>query len=189
MSTFEELPENLPAPHDDGATDHLLGTQIPERLLPGTGGDSLDLSAHPGRLVVYVYPMTGRPGVPQPDGWDSIPGARGCTPESCGFRDHLNDLQTAGVTAVFGISSQSTNDQREARERLELPFELLSDRGFEWADELRLPTFIAGQRRFHKRLTMIVNEGEVEHVFYPVFPPDKHAGEVVAWLRSTRTSD
>jgi len=130
--------------------------------------------------------MTGRPGVPQPDGWDSIPGARGCTPESCGFRDRLAELHGAGVSAVFGVSSQSTGEQHEAQERLNLPFELLSDGDFAWADELRLPTFTVDERRFHKRLTLLVRDGTVEHVFYPVFPPDQHAREVVAWLRDSQ---
>ena len=188
MSTFEELPQGLPAPHDDGATDHLSGGLVPSRSLPGTSGDPVDLSARQHLNVVYIYPMTGRPGEPLPDGWDAIPGARGCTPESCGFRDHLADLNAAGVTAVFGISSQSTEQQREARERLRLPFELLSDADFAWADELRLPTFIAADRRFHQRLTLLVRDGSIEHVFYPVFPPDEHAGEVVAWLRSNRAN-
>ena len=135
MSTFEELPKQLPVPLDDGATNHLPGARLLSRLLPGTSDDLVDLSALPHLNVVYVYPMTRRPGVPQPDGWDSIPGARGCTPESCGFRDHLSDLVTAGVTAVFGISSQSTHDQREAQERLSLPFELLSDADFARASD------------------------------------------------------
>ena len=188
MSTFEELPDNLPAPHDDGATDHLPGTPIPDRLLPGTSGHPVDLTAHPGRLVVYVYPMTGRPGVPRPNGWDSIPGARGCTPESCGFRDHLSELRAAGITAVFGISSQGSDDQREARERLRLPYELLSDADLAWAHDLQLPTFMADGRRFHQRLTLLVREGVIEHVFYPVFPPDTHAREVVAWLSDDEAS-
>jgi len=132
--------------------------------------------------------MTGRPGEPLPAGWDAIPGARGCTPESCGFRDRLADLKAAGVAAVLGISSQSTSDQQEAQDRLSLPFELLSDADFAWADELRLPTFMADGRRFHGRLTLMVRDGTVEHVFYPVFPPDRHASDVVAWLHDNHAT-
>ncbi|HUV48895.1 MAG TPA: peroxiredoxin, partial [Actinomycetes bacterium] len=140
-----------------------------------------------GRTVLFVYPMTGRPGIPQPEGWDAIPGARGCTPESCGFRDHFAELLDAGTRSVLGLSSQPTDHQQEAVERLRLPYELLSDGDFAWANSLRLPTFRAEGQRFHSRLTMIVTDGVIEHVFYPVFPPDAHAGDVLAWLRGNDT--
>jgi len=184
MSTYEELPEGLAVPQDDGATDHLGGVRLPTISLADTSGDLRDLSCVSGLLVIYVYPMTGRPGVTLPRGWDAIPGARGCTPEACGFRDHLEELRGAGVHDVVGISSQSADEQREARDRLSLPFHLLSDADFAWADALRLPSFTAEGRRFHSRLTLVAEEGVIEHVFYPVFPPDTHAGEVLAWLQS-----
>ena len=187
MSTYEQLPEGLPVPHDDGATDHLAGMAIPSMELASTATERVNIAGLHGRTVVYVYPMTGRPGSPLPEGWDSIPGARGCTPESCGFRDHHGELQAAGAAHLFGLSSQTTEYQHEAVQRLLLPFALLSDADFAWADALRLPTFIADGQRFHSRLTLVVENGVIEHVFYPVFPPDKHAGEVLAWLQS-RTS-
>jgi peroxiredoxin len=184
MSTYEQLPQDLPEPHDDGAADHLPGRAIPALELASTAANWINLTLLGGRTVVYVYPMTGRPGVALPDGWDSIPGARGCTPESCSFRDHYAELQEAGATSVFGVSSQPTDFQQEAAERLHLPFELLSDADFSWADALRLPTFPAGGQRFHRRLTLIVKDAAIEHVFYPVFPPNEHAGEVLDWLQS-----
>lgn len=180
------LPEGLPAPVDDGAAAHLPGTALPALVLPATDGTRVGLAElGAGRTVLYVYPMTGRPGVPLPDGWDEIPGARGCTPESCGFRDHFADLRAAGATAVHGISTQDTADQREAADRLALPFTLLSDAGRLLAARLGLPTFdVDGvDGPLYRRLTLIVAGGRVEHVFYPVFPPDRHAGEVLAWLR------
>jgi peroxiredoxin len=184
MSTYEELPEGLAIPHDDGATDHLGGVRLPGIALPDTSGDRRNLSIVNGLLVIYMYPMTGRPGVALPRGWDDIPGARGCTPEACGFRDHLEDLRGAGVHDLVGISSQSFDEQREARDRLNLPFHLLSDADFAWGDALGLPSFAAEGRRFHSRLTLVAQDGVIEHVFYPVFPPDTHAGEVLAWLQS-----
>jgi peroxiredoxin len=185
VSTYEGLPPDLPVPLDDGATDHLPGERLPDTSLPSTSDQELNPSTLPGRNVLYVYPMTGRPGIALPDRWDAIPGARGCTPEACGFRDHLGGLREAGVDRVLGISSQSTDEQREARVRLHLPYELLSDADFAWAEALALPTFTTQGRRFHARLTLIVRDGMIEHVFYPVFPPDAHAVEVLAWVRST----
>ncbi|ABG04046.1 Redoxin [Rubrobacter xylanophilus DSM 9941] len=176
------LPEDLPVPQDDGAARHLPGTRLPSLALPATSGRSVDLSALPGTTVVYCYPMTVRPGSPLPEGWNGIPGARGCTPESCGFRDRHAELASLGAR-VFGLSAQSTGDQREARERLGLPFELLSDGELAFARALGLPTFKVEGRILLRRLTMVVEEGRVEHVFYPVFPPDAHAGEVAGWLR------
>ena len=185
MQTYNELPENLPAPLDDGATDHLSGAPLLDMSLPSTAARALNPSILTGLAVLYIYPMTGRPGVRLPQGWDAIPGARGCTPESCGFRDHFAELLDAGASSVVGLSSQLTDYQREAVERLRLPYELLSDGNFAWADSLRLPTFWAEDRRFHCRLTMIVKDGVIEHVFYPVFPPDTHSAEVLAWLRDS----
>jgi len=177
------LPDDLPAPVDDGAAAHLPGAALPALSLPATGGGSVDLSTQPGRTVVYAYPRTGRPGEDSlvPD-WDEIPGARGCTPESCGFRDHHAELGDAGA-AVFGLSTQDTSYQREAAERLALPFALLSDAALELTDALRLPTFEAAGQTLLKRLTLLISDGVIEYVWYPVFPPDRHAGEVLAWLR------
>ena len=187
MSTYDRLPPDLPVPHDDGAADHLAGRALPSQNLANTSGHVVDLARLTGRIVVYVYPMTRHPGVAQPDGWDAIPGARGCTPESCGFRDHHQDLLAAGAAAVYGLSSQLTEEQQEAADRLHLPFDLLSDPDFAWAHALRMPTFTADGRPFHCRLTLIVDDGRIRHVFYPVFPPDAHASEVVRWLAAHPT--
>ncbi|MBX6343058.1 MAG: peroxiredoxin [Thermomicrobiaceae bacterium] len=179
---YTHLPADLPVPEDDGACDHLPGLPLPRLALPSTGGEAVDLSCLLGRTVVYCYPRTGRPGEPSPTGWDAIPGARGCTPESCGFRDHYRELLAAGAAAVFGLSAQDTDYQREAAERLHLPFPLLSDAELRFARALRLPTFTVDGMTLIKRLTLVVRDGRVEHVFYPVFPPDRHAEEVLAWL-------
>ncbi|MGI5340865.1 MerR family transcriptional regulator [Streptomyces sp. CA-181903] len=184
MHDFNRLPAGLPVPEDDGACDTLPGQALPPLELPGTDGRSVRLDAlGPGRSVIYVYPLTGRPGTDLPDGWNNIPGARGCTPEACGFRDHHQELTAAGAARVHGLSGQDTAYQREVVERLRLPFTILSDPGLRLADELRLPTFEADGRRLFTRLTLIVLDGLVEHVFYPVFPPDRHAEQVLDWLR------
>lgn len=173
----------IPAPSDDGLADHLPGTVLPSLRLTGTDGSEVDLSKLEGRTVVYVYPMTGRPDVPLPDGWDLIPGARGCTPQSCAFRDHFAELRALGVEHLFGLSVQDTDYQREATERLHLPFPLLSDGDRAFAGALNLPTFEVYGRTLLKRLTIIVHTGRIEHVFYPVFPPDQNAYDVMQWLR------
>ena len=182
MDDLQQLHANLPEPTDDGAADHLPGKHLPPISLASTGGGGVDLSALPGLTVVYCYPMTGRPDQDLPEGWDEIPGARGCTPESCGFRDHHAELVAAGA-AVFGLSTQATAYQAELAERLGLPFALLSDERLELTRSLALPSFDAAGRTLLKRLTLVVRDGRVEHVFYPVFPPDRHAEEVLAWLR------
>jgi len=177
------LPDDLPEPQDDGAADHLPGATVPSVPLPATDGETVDLSAPPGTVVVYCYPKTGRPDRDViPDGWEEIPGARGCTPESCGFRDHYAELREAGAAAVFGLSLQTTDYQREARDRLGLPFEMLSDADVALTEALELPTFEVEDETFLERLTLVVEDGRIEHVFYPVFPPDEHAAEVVEWL-------
>jgi peroxiredoxin len=176
------LPDHLPAPADDGAARHLIGLDVPAIALPATGGAMVDLGSLKRMTVVYVYPMTGRPGYPLPEGWDEIPGARGCTPQSCTFRDHFAELQALGAD-LFGLSSQSTDYQREARERLHLPFELLSDSALALKTAISLPTFSIASAELYKRLTMIIANGSIKHVFYPVFPPDKNANEVIDWLR------
>lgn len=183
------MPADLPVPVDDGAADHLPRLAVPRVVLPSTSGKSValdDLGA--GRTVLYVYPLTGRPDRDLPDGWDSIPGARGCTPEACDFRDHHGELLDAGATRVFGVSTQDSDYQREVVDRLRLPFAMLSDTELRLAALLRLPTFQAGGTTLFKRITLVVRDGVVEHVFYPVFPPGAHAREVLAWLRATPMS-
>lgn len=184
---FSELPKDLPRPIDDGAANHLQGMSLPTTALPATNGAIIDLAAIPGRFVIYIYPMTGRPGVPLPDGWDSIPGARGCTPQSCSFRDHFSELNALN-TSVFGLSTQTTDYQKEARDRLHLPFELLSDSGLTLKKLLRLPTFTVAGMELYKRLTLIIENGRIQKVFYPVFPADQNAEDVLAWLRNAQQS-
>jgi len=177
-----ELPKDLPVPQDDGACDHLTGMTLPPIGLPSTRGRVVDLSRLAGTVVVYVYPRTGRPDQEAPTGWNAIPGARGCTPQSCAFRDHYEELQRAGADHVFGLSTQDSAYQREAVERLHLPFELLSDAGLELAKALNLPTFEVDGMKLIRRLTLIARNGAIVKVFYPVFPPDQNASDVLAWL-------
>lgn len=184
-----ELPDDLPVPEDDGAADHLSGMRLPPILLASTSGEVVDLSTLPGRTVVYCYPMTGSPGRSLPTGWDEIPGARGCTPQSCSFRDHHADLRSLGAK-VFGMSTQDTDYQSEAAARLHLPFALLSDADLAFAGALGLPTFEVEGMVLLKRLTLVIDDGRIEKVFYPVFPPDRSAEEVVEWLQDLeRVSD
>jgi peroxiredoxin len=178
------LPADLPAPQDDGAARHLTGMRLPSLMLNATDGAQVDLSKLAGRAVVYIYPRTGVPGQPLPDGWNQIPGARGCTPQSCGFRDHFGELKRLGVSHVFGLSTQDTAYQREAVERLHLPFPVLSDERLELARAIKLPTFTTAGMTLLKRMALVIDDGVIAKVFYPVFPPDKNAEEVVAWLRS-----
>ncbi len=176
-----ELPANLPVPVDEGGCDHLPGMRLPSVSLMSTAGQMVDLSHLQGRVVVYCYPRTGRPDQELPMGWNEIPGARGCTPQSCAFRDHYGQLVTLGAR-VFGLSTQTTEYQQEAVERLHLPFALLSDETLAFARALRLPTFEVESMVLIKRLTLILLDGRIEQVFYPVFPPDKDAEQVIAWL-------
>ncbi len=178
---LHELPDNLPVPEDDGAADHLPGARLPSVPFASTASNPVDLSALDGRTVVYCYPMTGKPGKDLPQGWNEIPGARGCTPQSCSFRDHYAELRNLGAR-VYGISTQDTGYQTEAAERLHLPFELLSDEDLEFATALGLPTFEVERMVLLKRLTFVANGGLIEKVFYPVFPPNKNAEEVIEWL-------
>lgn len=183
VTDYMNLPTDLPIPEDDGAADHLPGTAMPHIELRSISGRNVALDElGPGRTVVYIYPRSGVPGEPLPEGWDAIPGARGCTPEACGFRDHHVELQAAGAVNVYGLSSQDTDYQAELVDRLHLPFEILSDPELALVDALGLPTFIANGEPLYKRITLIVTDGRIEHVFYPVFPPDQHAAEVVEWL-------
>lgn len=180
------LPEDLPVPRDDGAARHLKGMLLPSIALAATDGSSVDLSKLKGRTVVYVYPRTGVPGQALPTGWDAIPGARGCTPQSCGFRDHFADLKGLGVVQLYGLSTQDTAYQREVVERLHLPFAILSDEGMALTRALKLPTFTVDGMTLIRRMAWVIDDGTVTHVFYPVFPPDRSAREVVDWLRKAR---
>jgi peroxiredoxin len=186
QENIHEVPQGLPVPTHDGACDHLPGMRLPSVSLMSTAGDQVDLSALTGTTIVYCYPLTGRPDQNLPPGWDDIPGARGCTPQSCAFRDHHAELRELGAR-VFGLSTQDTAYQREASGRLHLPFLLLSDEKREFARALELPTFEAEGMTLIKRLTLVIEEGEILKVFYPVFPPGKNAEEVADWL-SERTA-
>jgi peroxiredoxin len=181
-----KLPANLPAPRDDRAARHLAGLKLPALALAATDGARIDLSALAGRTVIYLYPLTGRPGEDPPDGWDAIPGARGCTVQSCSFRDHFAELRGLGVSRLFGLSTQETAYQREAVDRLHLPFPLLSDAHLALARAIRLPTFEVAGMTLLRRMVLVIDDGAIATVFYPVFPPDKSAEDVVAWLRDAR---
>jgi peroxiredoxin len=182
MTDYAHLPADLPEPQDDGAAAHLTGARLPDVTLGSTAGELVHLGSLAGRWVIYVYPRTGRPGEPSPDGWDAIPGARGCTPQSCGFRDHHAELRALGV-GVHGLSAQTGDEQREARDRLHLPFELLSDSTMRLAATMGLPTFTVAGMELYRRITLVIRDAVVEKVFYPVFPPDGNAADVTAWLR------
>jgi peroxiredoxin len=179
------LPPDLPVPEDDGAADHLTGSALPSLPLPSTHGE-LDLAElAQDVLVLYVYPRTGRPGLEPPREWDETPGARGCTPQSCGYRDHGAELRRLGARVV-GLSAQPLGDQREAAERLGLPHPVVADPELTLADALGLPTFEFDGRRLYKRLALVAEAGRIVKVFYPVFPPDENAAEVLAWLEGRR---
>lgn len=182
MQSYSTLPANLPVPVDDGACKHLLHAMLPDIALASTQGQAVNLRQLTGWSVIYIYPMTGLPGTALPDGWDSIPGARGCTPQSCAFRDHHAELQQLGAQ-VFGLSTQTTAYQTEAATRLHLPFALLSDAQFAFADALQLPTFEINHQRLIKRITLLGLDGKIAHYMYPVFPPDQNATQVIDWLK------
>jgi peroxiredoxin len=176
------LPDNLPVPQDDGGAIHLPGARIPHVALPSTAGGTVDLAAVAGTVVVFAYPRTGVPGVALPEGWDAIPGARGCTPHTRGYADLDPDFRALGVT-VFGLSTQDTAYQRELSERLGVPFGILSDEQLALTRALRLPTMVVHGMTLIKRLAWIAHDGVIERVFYPVFPPDRNAGIVLDALR------
>jgi peroxiredoxin len=178
------LPEGLPVPEDDGAADHLPGAAIPALTLDSSQGpvDLAELCAERG--VLYVYPRTGKPGVPSPPGWDEFPGARGCTPQSCAFRDHAAELAELGAR-VAGLSAQTVDDQVEFAERNHMPFPVIADPELRAAQLLGLPTFKIAGMRLYRRLALVAEAGRVTKVFYPVFPPDRNAGDVLAYLRAT----
>ncbi|HEU4894690.1 MAG TPA: peroxiredoxin [Acidimicrobiia bacterium] len=171
-----------PVPVDDGAADHLLGLEFPDIAFESTSGEVLHPAAARGRLVLYVYPRTGGPAIDLPDDWDLIPGARGCTPQACAFRDHQGDQTELGVS-VWGLSAQPVDEQREFAARMHIPFPLLNDANLALSrPPLSLPTFTSAGMTLYKRITLIVNNGTVEHVFYPVHPPERNASDVIAWL-------
>ena len=177
------LPDGLPVPEDDSAADHVPGLELPDVTLESSQGPvNLAELAHE-RLVLYVYPRAGRPGRPMPPGWDDIPGARGCTPQSCGFRDHAAELAAFGAR-VAGLSAQSLGDQVEFATRNRMPFPIVSDEGLELARALGLPTFEVEGSTLYKRLALVAEDGRIVRVFYPVFPPDRNADEVLAWMSS-----
>jgi len=180
-SDLYALPDDLPPPVDDGGCDHLPGRELPSVPLPSTGRGLIDLAALPGRFVVFCFPRAGQPGKALPAGWNDIPGARGCTPQTLTFRDQYDQIRSLHADVV-GISTQSPEAQQEIATRLELPFMLLSDAGLEFARALELPTFEVEGTTMLKRVTMIVTDGVIEKVFYPVFPPNKNADEVIVWL-------
>ena len=185
MNSYQDLPQNLRVPQDDGACDHLAGAMLPNIMLPATNNKSVNLAKLSGTTVVYCYPMTGQPGVPLPEGWDEIPGARGCTPQSCSFRDHFSELSALGAS-VFGMSTQDTNYQKEMAERLHLPFPVISDANFEFCDALNIPTFNVDGKRLMKRVTIIFRDEVIKAVHYPVFPSNSDPEWVISYLSSAR---
>jgi peroxiredoxin len=174
----------IPAPVDNGGAAHLMGHKLPWVALRATDDTLVMLQTLPGRVVVFIYPRTGQPGAALPDGWDDIPGARGCTPQSCAFRDLYADLTAAGAARVYGLSTQDTDYQREAATRLQLPFPLLSDADLMFATALRLPTLVVDGQTLLERMALVIDDGSISQVFYPVFPPDRNAGDVLAWLQA-----
>jgi peroxiredoxin len=183
MTNLNQLPTDLPIPQDDGAANHLVGMRIPSISLTATTGEQFGFGNMAGRLVIYCYPMTGQPNVALPDGWDQIPGARGCTPQSCSFRDHYQELRALGAEVV-GLSVQSTDYQKEMADRLHLPFAVLSDVDYQFQQALKLPTFVAAGMTLLKRITLIVNDGVIEAVHYPIFPSDSDPAWVINFLKS-----
>ena len=183
MSDVHTLPPDLPVPADDGATDHLPGRMLPQLTLESTRGPVSLRQLSLERLVLYIYPRTGRPDTPSPAGWDDIPGARGCTPQSCAFRDHAAELEALGAT-VAGLSAQPLEEQAEFVERNHIPYPVIADPELKLAAALGLPTFKVEDTTLYKRVTLVVEACAISKVFYPVFPPNRNAGDVVAWLRS-----
>jgi peroxiredoxin len=185
MTLLNELPQNLPIPIDDGACDHLLGIHLPELALSTTHNDQISFLSLSGYVVIYIYPMTGRADMALPNGWDQIPGARGCTRQSCSFRDHFQEIKKLNAS-VYGLSSQSTDYQLEAANRLHLPFPLVSDVNLEFITKLSLPTIKVDDMVLSKRITIIAYNGLITKVFYPVFPPNENAKQVIGYLNEQR---
>jgi len=183
MTNLNQLPTDLPIPQDDGSTNHLKGLKLPNLSLNASNGKAINLADIKGKLVVYCYPMTGQPNVALPEGWDQIPGARGCTPQSCSFRDHYQELQELGAE-VLALSVQSTEYQKEMVDRLHLPFQVVSDVNYQFQKALNLPTFVAAGMKLLKRVTLIANNGVIEAVHYPIFPSDSDPSWVIDYLKS-----
>lgn len=175
---------SIPEPQDDGAASHLAGMSIPALKLHSTSNEEINLLQLSGTTIIYVYPMTGPADGNLPEGWSDIPGARGCTPQSCAFRDHYDELRKNGATRVFGLSTQDTGYQEEAVSRLQLPYPILSDQDLAFANALRLPRFEVDGKILLKRITLIVRATRITKVFYPVFPPDQNATDVLSWLKA-----
>ena len=180
------LPPGIPAPQDDGGARHLTGAKLPDLALTATNGPAINLAKLRGRTVIYIYPRTGVPGVELPEGWNEIPGARGCTPQSCSFRDHYAELKQRGVAQLYGLSTQDKAYQSEAATRLHLPFPVLSDEKLQLTKALKLPTFTVEGMVLLKRMAWVIDDDTITKVFYPVFPPDKNAAEVLGWLQASR---
>ena len=180
------FPRDLPVPEDDGACAHLSNFRIPSLSISTTSGNHIDLSSLPGLTILFCYPRTGEPGEDIPDSWNAIPGARGCTPQACGFRDTTEKLYKLGVNSLFGLSTQNTEYQKEAKDRLHLPYDLLSDERLKFVEALKLPTFEWDHRRLVKRLALAIEDAHIIKVWYPVFPPDRNAEDVVQWLENER---
>lgn len=183
MKNYNELPPDLPVPIDDGATNHLIGMTLPNISLKSTRGDLINLGSIRGKLVIYCYPMTGQPDVPLPEGWDQIPGARGCTPQSCSFRDHYQELKVLGAE-VIGLSVQINEYQKEMADRLHLPFPVVSDSNYEFQKAINMPTFVVAGMSLLKRVTLIADDSVIEAVHYPIFPSDSDAAWVIDYLKS-----
>ena len=182
MTNYNQLPPDLPIPIDDGATNHLIGMTLPNISLKSTRGDSISVGNFKGKLVIYCYPMTGQPNVPLPEGWDQIPGARGCTPQSCSFRDHYQDIQALGAE-VIGLSVQTTDYLKEMADRLHLPFPVVSDSNHEFSKAMNMPTFVAAGMTLLKRVTLIAEDGMIKAVHYPIFPSDSDPAWVIDYLK------
>ncbi|OCK77326.1 hypothetical protein K432DRAFT_358807 [Lepidopterella palustris CBS 459.81] len=180
------FPSDLPIPQDDGACSHLSNSKVPSLALPSTSGNTIDLSSLPGLTILFCYPRTGAPNENIPDSWNAIPGARGCTPQACAFRDETERLRKLGVSHLYGLSTQDTGYQLEAKGRLHLLYDILSDERLEFVNALRLPTFEWQNRQLVKRLAIAIDSGTIVKVWYPVFPPDKNAEDVVKWLENER---
>jgi len=181
---FTVLPTNLPIPQQDGACDHLLNIKIPDISLPTQDGNFLKLNrTDTFRLVIYCYPMTGHPKRLLPENWDTIPGARGCTPQTCSFRDHYDQIMVQNAVPI-GLSTQSVEDIKEMTVRLQIPYDVVSDQQLLFASALKLPTFSIGDKKFIRRLTLIIEKSVIKFFFYPIFPPDKHINDVLEWLKS-----
>jgi len=184
MNDLTQLPASLPVPVNDGLCNHLLGMHLPDISLVSTEDEWVQLANLKGVVVFYCYPMTGRPDIAHPDGWEDIPGARGCTPQSCSFRDHYKELSKLNVS-VYGVSVQSSDYQKEVRNRLHLPYSLLSDSDQKLKSALCLPILTVANMSLLKRVTFIVNNGVIVKVFYPVFPPDRNADDVLDYLTNS----